>query len=238
MTGVSPVEAEARDGALDPTTCCCSGGTPLAASVHGRRKAMSLPVTMKVLKLVEAQVVHQLQHRLVDEVRVRAVEARWRAVASQSEHRRLEGVGGHADVRRGHDLGEALVAEGRASAERSPVSSVAKGSGGGVPVRVLGQACARHAVLGELDLEDVDWLLRGDQRAVVVEGGDALRGSARRPVRPGSVTLSTKAMIVALGVAVAPGGQRIDLRDGRERQRTKAISRAITAAIPRSGLRL
>ena len=155
------------------------------------------------LEAVGAQIVEQLQHRLIDQVGVKHLEARMLGGLDPLFDRLVEIDGGHAGMRGGHDLQHALLAHGGdgfhvAGKHRLEWFLV-------LPFRML-VGLLLHLVDGEHELV-VDRLL-DPQRAVIVERGDAL---GRRHVIGPALLGHPRDEIDdrLLGRPVVPGRQRI-----------------------------
>src|SRR5437660_12601853 len=121
------------------------------------------------LKAVSAQIAEELQHGLINQIRVGAVEARMPGGREPLGDDSGKFLGAHAAVAYCHDLHEALLSR---SDQRLLVAR--KHSREGLllfPLQMLRGECL-HTVNGEGELK-VDRLLR-PERAVIVEGSDTL----------------------------------------------------------------
>ena len=171
----------------EPTTC--SGGMPYTFSVHGAHELDAAARDDEGLEAVRAQVGEQLEHGLVDQLGVGPVEPRMSRGGEPVEDAAVELLHRHARVRCRHHLEQALLAH-RGDGLDVALEQRLEGLPG-LPFGVLRRQ-RLHAVDRERELE-VDRLL-GPQRAVVVEGGDAL--GMRHEVRAALVvTRATKSMI-------------------------------------------
>jgi hypothetical protein len=151
------------------------------------------PETMKVLK-PRAQVGEQLEHRLVDQLGVRALKFRMAGGGDPVGDNRRELVGRHAGMGRRHDLEQPLLAGRR---ERLPVALEHRLERLGLLPFGMLRRHRPYPVEREGELE-VDRLL-GPERAVIVEV--AMRCSiGMNSGPPSSVTRSTNATIARLAL--------------------------------------
>ena len=162
---------------------------------------------MKVLKPRVAQIGEQLEHRLVSELGVRPMETRMAGGREPVGDDARELVGRDAGVGRRHDLEKAFLAERRQCLEVALEHRLERL--GVAPLRVLRRE-RLHPVHRERDLE-IDRLL-GPERAVVVEGRDALLD--RDEIRPALLGHALDERDDRLlRRALVPGRQRIGLRE-------------------------
>ena len=163
------------------------------------------------LELVGAQIGQQLEHRLIDEIGVGPLEARMARRGDPLEHGLPEFLGGEAGVRGRHDLEHALLAHqgelGAVVGQHRAERLVVRHSGWRADHRL-------DAIHGEDGLE-IHRLL-GPQRAVIVEGGDAL-GHGHPVAAAGRRGARHEIDDRLLVRAVVPRRQRIALRPRRRR---------------------